>query len=288
MPVNNIISIHQRVAAIRRELETTSSPAKIHQLTHELDATLRVLLAFRRESAANPFIQADTEALSAELKTLYGRVATAWVKGEVAEIQGEAQELQAALLDGNIEAEKVRHLARHLKAFRRECRPAIPERRVLAEADETLRRAKAQLSGEVQNHFAWLAEQKPALDLPEAMGNDLGDVEELFDIAGAIYNGKLREAKMHYNQLPSDHKRRFEQAMQQLTAKPFIDLFETMQGLIATANAVVGNGEGVPSRAEIDELFLGLAQVLDAEESSPASKIISFRADVPPESSLGG
>jgi hypothetical protein len=39
-----------------------------------------------------------------------------------------------------------------------------------------------------------------------------------------------------------------------------------MQALIATANDLVGNGEKYPTSDQIDQIFLGLLQVLKEEE----------------------
>jgi len=49
------------------------------------------------------------------------------------------------------------------------------------------------------------------------------------------------------------------------------------------ANERVRNGEGYPSRAQIDELFLGLSQV-NVEEKKDPDKIFSLRS----RASLGG
>ena len=70
-----------------------------------------------------------------------------------------------------------------------------------------------------------------------------GEVEELFDIAKAIYDRDFRQAKMRFSMLPEDHKRRFQSHMQNLMAKAFDDPLETMQALIATVNELVENGE---------------------------------------------
>ena len=92
-----------------------------------------------------------------------------------------------------------------------------------------------------------------------------GDVEELFDIARAVYNRDFRQAKMRYHTLSHDYQRHFEKHMQQLMAVPFDDALETIQALIATANELVENGESYPTSLEIDQLFLGLSQVNEEE-----------------------
>ncbi len=48
-----------------------------------------------------------------------------------------------------------------------------------------------------------------------------GEVEELFDIAKAVYDRDFRQAKMRYNILPEDHKRRFQKHMQNLIGTAF-------------------------------------------------------------------
>jgi hypothetical protein len=80
---------------------------------------------------------------------------------------------------------------------------------------------------------------------------------------------------MRYHGLPEDHKRRFQNHMQQLTAKAFDDPLETMQALIATVNELVENGESYPSRDQIDQLFLGLSQATENERAD--GKIFSLK-----------
>lgn len=123
------------------------------------------------------------------------------------------------------------------------------------------------------NHFDLMASQKNVRFVEEV---ELlpGDIEELFDIARAVYNNDFRQAKMRFAGLPEEHRRRFDRHMQQLMGRPFVSTLETMQALIATANDLVENAEKYPTREAIDQLFMGLSQ-LDGEERT-GGKIFSF------------
>jgi hypothetical protein len=158
-------------------------------------------------------------------------------------------------------------LETHIAELERNHKTSLPHRRIVAEAKAALCEAKAKLEGKPSpKHFQWLTNQKNSLTLEEI---ELlpGDIEELFDIAKAIYEHDMRQAKIRFNQLPDDHKRRCKAHLQNLMAKAFDDSLETIQALIATANELVQNGETYLTRSQIDQLFLGLSQVIEEEKA---------------------
>ncbi len=265
--------LQSEVQTIKEEMASAPlSPRKYQHLSKKLDHALETLQDLEsKNKTVSVFAKAQTDHLKEQVVKLYGDLEDGLVKREVSQIKEESSSLKK----GRLTLKAIKKLEMHISELERNHLTSIPDRRIIADAKHALLEAKGKLEGKpVVRHFDILKHQKDVHFVEEIVLMP-DEVEELFDIARAIYNRDLRQAKMRYATLPQDHKRRFEKHMQNLMAKPFEDPLETMQGMIATARELVDNGEGYPSSDEIDQLFLGLSQV-DAEERAEG-KIFSFR-----------
>lgn len=249
------------------------SPRKYQHLSKKLNDALETLQGIEaKNKTSDLFAKAQTQTLKEQVVKLYGDLEDGLVKREVTQIKEESTSLKK----GRLTLKAVKKLEMHINDLEKNHLTSLSDRRVIADAKQALLEAKAKLEGKpIVKHFDLLANQKNVRFVEEI---ELlpGEIEELFDIARAVYNRDLRQAKMRYATIPDDHKRRFEKHMQNLMAKPFEDPLETMQGMIATVRELVENGEGYPSSSEIDQLFLGLSQV--DSEIKGESKIYSFKS----------
>ena len=263
--------VQSEVQTIAGEIATSPvSPRKYQLLSKKLDNALKTLREGEGKTT-NVFAKAQTQQLKEQMVELYGKLEDSLVEREVAQIQEESTSLRK----GRLTLKAIKKLETHIHALEKNHLTLVPDRRIIADAKQALAEAKAKLKGEpVIRHFDMLANQKNVRFVDEvALLPD--EVEELFDVARAVYNRDFRQAKMRYASLQSEHKAKFEEHMRTLMAVPFEDALETMQAMIATANELVGNGEGFPSNQEIDQLFLGLTQF--SAEEKVEEKIVSFR-----------
>ncbi len=265
--------LHSEVETLAGEIaHSPISRGKYQNLSKKLDKAFVSLQHLEtKDKMASLFSQAQTERLKEQMVKLYGDLENGLFKREVTQIQEESTSLRR----GRLTQKAVKKLESHITDLEKNYLASVPDRRILADAKQALLEAKAKLAGKpIANHFDLMAKQKNVRFVEEV---ELlpGDIEELFDIARAVYNGDTRQAKMRFAGLPEDHRRRFEAHMQHLRAKPFVDSLETMQALISTAHDLVENAEKYPTREAIDQLFLGLSQ-LDGEERT-GGKIFSLR-----------
>ncbi len=268
-------SVQTEVQTIAGEIaHCPISPRKYQLLSRKLDHALETLKDLETDGKAkNVFAKAQTEQLKEQVVKLYGDLENGLVQREVSQIQEESTSLRK----GRLTLKAVKKLETHIHELERNHMTLIPDRRIVADAKQVLLEAKARLSGKpVVRHIDMLAGQKNVRFVEETpLLPD--EVEELFDVARAVYNRDFRLAKMRYASLSSSYKDRFEEHMKNLLAVPFDDAVETCQALIATANELVGNGEGYPTSNEIDQLFLGLAQCTDDDDKPKLDgKIVSF------------
>ncbi len=270
--------LQTEVQTIEGEIAHASiSPKKYQSLCKKLNLASQKLQDL--EQTSDVFAKAQTEYLKEKVVNLSRDLVDRLVEGEVTQIQHESTSLKK----GKITPKAIQLLETHIIHLEEHHKPSIPHRRIIADAKHALLEAKAKLEGQpLTHHFDWLAKQNSVRFVEDEVELLPGEVEELFDVARAVYNRDFRHAKMRYYTLPEDHKRRFEKHMQNLTAKPFDDPFETMQALVATVNELVENGESYPTSTQIDQLFLGLSQV--TEEERMEGKIFSFKS----RESLGG
>lgn len=273
--VNGSQWLHTQVQAIAGEIAGSSiSPKKYQDLSKKLDAAWETLQDLEaKNKASNLFFKTQAEVLKEKFVNLYKELEDGFVRRAVIQIQEESDLLKT----GKVSHQAVNRLENHISELENNHLPSIPERRVVADAKHALLEAKAKLEGKpIVKHIDWLAKQQN-VRFVEQTANELlpGEVEELFDIAKAVYKRDYREAKKRYAGISYDHQSRFISHMQQLMAKPFEDEIETIQALMATINDLVGNGEGYPSKDQIHQHFLGLSQLSALEEKSDR-KIISF------------
>lgn len=265
--------LQSEVQTIAGEIaQSKISREKYNHLSKKLDEALETLQGLETEAKTHSlFAKAQAATLKEQVVKLYGDLEDGLVKREVSQIKEESTSLRK----GRLTLKTIKKLETHIHDLEKNHLTSIPDRRIIADAKLALMEAKAKLNGKpVMKHFDFLANQKN-IHFVDEITLLPGEVEELLDIARAVYNRDLRQAKMRYAALPSDHQRRFEKHMQNLTAKSFVDLLETIQGIIATVNELVENGQGYPSQNEIDQLFLGVSQ-FDNEEKA-AGKIFLFK-----------
>ena len=265
--------VQSEVQTIAGEIaQSPISPRKYQHLTKKLDNALKTIREIEADGkASNIFAKAQTEQLKEQMVKLYGDLEEGLVKREVSQIQEESTSLRK----GRLTLKAIKKLETHISELEKNHLTLVPDRRIIADAKQALAEAKAKISGQpVVRHFDMLANQRN-VRFVEEIAFLPEEVEELFDIARAVYNRDFRQAKMRYATLLGEHKRKFEEHMQNLMAVPFEDSLETMQAMIATANELVANGEGYPSSQEIDQLFLGLTQF--SAEEKVEDKIVSFR-----------
>lgn len=264
--------IQSEVQTIAGEIaHSPISQKKYQNLSKKLDKAFVSLQDLEtKDKMESLFLQAQRGQLKEQMVKLYGDLESGLVKREVTQIQQESTSLR----QGRLTSKAVKKLESHIAELEKNYLTSVPDRRILADARQALVEAKAKLAGRpLVNHFDLMASQKNVRFVEEV---ELlpGDIEELFDIARAVYNNDFRQAKMRFAGLPEEHRRRFDRHMQQLMGRPFVSTLETMQALIATANDLVENAEKYPTREAIDQLFMGLSQ-LDGEERT-GGKIFSF------------
>lgn len=90
---------------------------------------------------------------------------------------------------------------------------------------------------------------------------EFGTIEDLLDIAKALYDEDLKQAKSLFNRLPESHKKQVQNHLFILNKVAFEDRFATIQALIATVNDLVRNNETYPTSEEIEDLFIGLKEI---------------------------
>lgn len=268
--------LQSQLQSIKGQLDTIQSTRQVTKLTRDLDRTCTALRDMK-DKAQNVFGQSQQDyfgSLEDEIIHIYGRIEDALVARKVSQIQHEAESLKDSMAHGDpVDAKAVNALKRHIFRFLKDYRPGLKDRQVINDARHALKEADLALKGKAPDekpvaHFDWLVQQRD-VRLIEEIELEPGQYEDLFDIAAMVYNGKLREARGAYNQLPENLKKTFHQHLRELTAVAFEDEVETIQALLATANQLVNNREPYPTSSQIDEIFMGLRNVTAEEEQSP-------------------
>jgi hypothetical protein len=198
--------LQTQVQTLKQEIaHSPISPKKYQDLTKKLDVTLEKLDEL--EKTSNLF----AKQLKEKVIDLYKDLEDGRVEGEVKDIQ----QRSTSLKKGRVTVSAVKKLETGIADLEKHHLPSIPHRRIIAAAKNALQEAKAKLEGKPpQRRYEMLSE--PAELMP-------GDVEELFDIAKAVYNCDFRQAKTRLRQLPESHLQRFQDHMKQLLASPFDD-----------------------------------------------------------------
>ena len=239
------------VDTLTQEIEgSLISPKKYQVLSRKLDDTWEAL----NTKTNNLFAKSQAENLKEQLRKLYGDLEEKLVNREVSQIKEESSSLR----QGRLTRKAIKNLESHITTLEERHCPSIPNRRIIAEAKQALLEAKARLEKlPVQHHFAMLASQA---SFPQEMLVP-GDVEDLFDIAKDMYNQDKKRAKSHFTALAEPYKRQVEAHLKYLGAQLFEDSTETIQALMATANDLVGNGQGYPTPNDIEQFFRDLKQL---------------------------
>lgn len=270
--------LQSQLQSIKGQLDTIQSTRQVTQLIRELNQTSTALRDMK-EKAQNVFGQSQQDyfgGLEDEIIHIYGRIEDALVLRKISQIQHEAESLKDSMAHGDpVDTKAVNTLKRHIFDFLKDYRPALKDRQVINDARQVLKEADLTLKGKIPDekpiaHFEWLVQQSDVrLIEDEDIELEPGQYEDLFDIAAMVYNGKMREAKATYNQLPENLKRIFHLHIRELRAVAFNDEVETIKALLGTANQLVNNREPYPTRTQIDEIFMGLRNVTAEEEKSP-------------------
>lgn len=206
------------------------------------------------------------------LISLYRQLEDRLVEQEISLIRHRSEELKE-----QVTRKAIRVLKQQITDFEYHHRPAVADRQVVAEAKIILNEAEKILKNKkMPSHFNWISKQQTLLYL----GFYIEYTEELFEIAALLYNDQESQAKHRFNFLPEEYKKRIRRNVEFLNAKIFEDSFETIQCLIGAARDLVGTQEGLPSREEIDEIFLELFEILDQEKAIGAPCMFKSKAFV--------
>lgn len=241
-------------------------------LSKKLDNALGTLQVMETQSKTHQFFANRTSDLKEQVVQLYKDLEDGLVQRQISQIKEES----TLLKQGQLTQDKIKKLKMNISKIEKNYLPSIEDRKVIAEAKSAVLEATAK-NKPITHHFDFISSQKNVhfVEKPELLP---GEMEEILDIARAVYNGALRHARMLYNSLPQEHQSRFEKHMQHLMAKPFVDVLETTQALMAVVNELVGNGQGYLNQVEIDQFFLGICQC-EPEENRREGKIFSLRPE---------
>lgn len=246
--------LQSQVQTIAGEMaEASISPKKYEYFSKKLNRALASLQSLEAKKAVDLF----SKNLGEQVVKLYGDLEDGLVKQEVSKIE----KWSSSLKEGRISNKAIKKLETHIHELESNHLTLCADRRIIEDAKKALLDAKEKLAGKpVTRHFDWLAQQTTKVQFVDESFLP-GDVEELLDIARAIYNRDVKQAKMRYYGLPEEHKQIFQKHMQTLMAIPFDEPMQTAQALIATVNEIVHNGEGIPSESKVIEFFTGLIQL---------------------------
>lgn len=257
--------ISTEVESIAGEIETSPiSEKKYLDLSKRLDNTFRAIWNLEtQQKTSTLFNRTQAQALKETCVELSQHLENAFVNREISLIQNDS----VALHRGGATPETIQKIEAQMNALLKNHALSIEQNRTLSEARRSIDLAKMDINGEAIHHMEWLATQRNVnwVETNEVIPEE---IEELFDIGKWVFDRNLKQAKTRFQKLPESHKRQFQEHMKLLAAKPFEDVNETIQALIATANQLTGNGCTYPSAEQIDELYLGLIQINDEENAS--------------------
>ncbi|HEY2811191.1 MAG TPA: hypothetical protein VGJ00_07395 [Rhabdochlamydiaceae bacterium] len=266
--------LHANMQSIANELDTPSnSNKKFSLLSRKLDTAFKVIDHMKRQSASHPLQKGAIAEVEGKMITLVHRVVTAQEQQAVQDIQTEAHSIERSLTSGGkVTAKAVDKLAKHITTFNDHHRPYKKERQIIAEAQHIMRWAQNYLKGLPSPAVNTI----PRKDLSEANPQEY---DQLYAIAGLLHKNDISGAKALYQQLPEAYRNRFLEHVSQLGTTPFSTntVLASIQALFATVNDIVGNGEGYPTQAYVENFFSELNQ-LPIEGTASHNNIISFNA----------
>lgn len=231
--------IESQVRSIENELNEPLNVAQCTNLFRRLDTTQQTLkripIGTRSQATA-------LEKLDGRIVTLFGKISEKALDSEVKEIQERASYIETPEERELLEDEIGTLYATHTLS---------PEyRRILSWARTTLQSKSA---ASTVNHFEWIAAQKPQINFLDTF--ELGEIEDLFEIAVWFEAGNRKEAKIGFNQLSETARRKVKQHCENLGGALFENPLETIQTFIAAAHDLAGTFEGYYSALEVAEFF---------------------------------
>ncbi|MEN9344419.1 MAG: hypothetical protein RLZZ453_1206 [Chlamydiota bacterium] len=141
----------------------------------------------------------------------------------------------------------------------------------LNQIQRTAKRLETLIKKYKGDHLPTIEEKKTlrqASAILDQLKPDPESVDQVLDIARAVYNRDLHSAKKWFLSLGEALRDRFEEHLRSLKATPFKDRTETIQALMAISYELTDQKEPYPSQQEIDAFFLGIP--------SGESKIVDF------------
>lgn len=254
----NGFNIHHRIEKLEEKVSAFPSTQQKYSVLHkELDQTFDALTHLKTEEFA-------TKQLEETVVRLYGELENNLVKRELSQIQ----EKTTSLKKGRISQKALGQLQRHIKELKANHRTLSQDRQIIQAAEETLLKAQRKVKDarRLDPVFQEMDVNYTPMDFL-----DPTEAYDLLEVARHLHDGNVTLARKQFLELPQPHKDRFEKLMSNLPATAFEDQIPTIQALIATVNALVGNGEGYPAPSEIDQYFL--KPEASAKESSKIVKI---------------
>lgn len=251
-----------QVRSIENELTEPLSAAQCTTLFRRLDTTQQTLKKLQKgETVYSRSQGSELEQIDETIVALFGKISNKAVDADVREIQERAGRIQTALEEGvNPQAEK-EILEDQIGELCANHTLSPEYRRIVSWAKATLQGKSSH--GTAISHFEWVAAQKPVLNFHE--GYELGEIEDLFEIAVLIDLPSRKEAKSRYNQLSETVKRQVKKHLDMLGGELLEDPLETIQALIATAHELAGNFDGYYSKNEVEQFFMERRQICTSD-----------------------
>lgn len=276
------LRIHEELSRIENTLQNPVSPQTCHRVFRQLNATSDSLHGLQSQTSktTNIFQQAKQghfSELQDRIVTLYGKAVDRKVEFQVEQIAKEAAELEEML--GSSPADTVtkesKLLQKHISTLLHDHRLSQSQLPIIRRAKEVLSLAQSRLQGKTPSaprHFDWLASQtQNAYNAQEAIDLMPGEVEELFEIAAHMFNGESKQARLRFNLLPEDTKRRVQRHGHALEGALFEEKGTTAKALIATAYELTGEETMYLSNDEMSSLFQDVERIKAEERQEPAN-----------------
>jgi hypothetical protein len=275
-------AVYAEVRSLTKAIQSSPISKERYQLlSQRLDNALKALNDLETEGRVNKLFNSHLREL---IVNLYRDLDEGRVHLELSRIQAGSRSIRG----GRITKKAFLSLKKRIDELEASYKGSVEERRIIAEAKLTLSRAGAKLKSglltpeETPEGASLSVKKKQAA--PQEFTILPGDIEELFEIAEAIfYHRNADQTKARYHALPLEQRRRVEEHLEILgSSGGFLELIQEpvrmMQALVATANELVGNDEGYPTLQQIRDLFDGLSK-LDIP-SHEESKIIQLTTNV--------
>jgi hypothetical protein len=278
--------LRSKLQAIEDQLDTKPvDPQTRTRLFRQLESLqhdhIRISGLFSR-TASGSFVEDTGE----KIVSLFGKVVDKGVDYEVAEIAQESAELEHSLDTAPplLTSDRMIRIQTKINSLRDRHCLSRKNLQIIAKAEHSLHKAEDSIHKREKppiRHFDWLASQKPRLQIEQLEDfEDLfpPEIEEVFDLAGFVYNADKRMTRLKYHELPDDLKRKFLKHMEELGKEPFEDDMATIQALFAVANELAQNGlTGYPTIEDIHDFFAEREQIAREDQPMTDTWPASFR-----------